>query len=97
MVSFCYNYLSTVCAKSFSLDFRQRCLSTPEIEGDRASTTTQPSDATTPNPLIPPPLLREWAKEELSRHSWQDALVASSTVSISFRFDIGCGLNTPGL
>ena len=80
--------LSTVlpCALYFATDFLRRCLSTPKGNGDRTGDQS-PS---------PTPLLREWAKSELTASSWKDALIASLNVSFSFgsgihhRFDSVC-------
>ena len=58
-------------------DFTQRCLSTPEDDGDPA----QHSNAAMPHTATP--LLREWAKATLSYCSWKDALVSTVSVSIS--------------
>ena len=58
-------------------DFTQRCLSTPENNGDPA----QHLHAATLHAGTP--LLREWAKATLPYCSWKDALVTAVSVSIS--------------
>ena len=58
-------------------DFTQRCLSTPEDNGDPG----QHVNATTLDAATP--LLREWVKATLSYCSWKDALVTAVSVSIS--------------
>ena len=61
----------------FRPDFTQRCLSTPEDNGDPA----QHVNAATLHAATPLP--REWAKATLSSCSWKDALVTAVSVNIS--------------
>ncbi|KAG6375175.1 hypothetical protein JVT61DRAFT_3383 [Boletus reticuloceps] len=72
-------------------DFMQRCLSTPERDGDVASNTTQygnpPMPHSIPNSSTHTPILREWTKAKLTPNAWQDVLVASAGFLIP-RFDI---------
>ena len=58
-------------------DFTQRCLSTPEDNGEPA----QHVNAATLHAATP--LLREWVKATLSYCSWKDVLVTAAPVSIS--------------
>ena len=62
-----------LCIQSFTTDFTQQCLSTPESSGD-----------TTLHSPLPMPLLRGWAKLKLASGSWKSALIATVNVSTSF-------------
>lgn len=66
-----------------SVDFSRRCLSAPESDDDAARHDGAPMLRATSNSLVPTPLLREWAKATLARGSWQDALLAATSVSVS--------------
>jgi hypothetical protein len=71
-----------------SADFTQRCLVTPESEGDAASKGARNDEVPAlHSPLSSPPplpLLIEWAKAKLMSSSWKDAL--SVTVGVSTNF-----------
>ena len=58
-------------------DFTQRCLSTPEDNGD------PPRHVNAAMLHASTPLLREWARATLSYCSWKDSLVTAVSVSIS--------------
>ena len=53
---------------TLTVDFMQRCLSTPES----SNIVSDPS---------PTPLLRAWAKLRLTTGSWEDAMIAAANVS----------------
>ena len=77
------------CIETFPLEFTHRCLSAPESDGGVALKAARHDAApmvhhVTLNSPTPTPLLREWAKATLARHSWNDALVAAASVSIFF-------------
>ena len=77
-----------LCMKVFPLDFTRLCLSAPGSDGGGASEAAQHDNTPTPHATLnlptPTPLLREWAKAALTRRSWRDALIAATSVSISF-------------
>ena len=58
-------------------DFTQRCLSTPEDNGD------PPRHVNAATPYATIPLVREWAKATLSYCSWKDTLITAVPASIS--------------
>ena len=74
------------CTQTFSADFTQLCLSTPEID-DTAAFKATPHDSAMPHETLSSPtptlLLREWVKATLARRSWRDTLVAAANVRIS--------------
>ena len=78
--------------RRISTDFTQRCLSTPESDGDAVSRVVgyvnAPAPRAIPDSTTVTPLLRTWATTTLAGVSWKDALVAAVGVSISFCFGI---------
>ena len=76
--SICFSY-----AQSFSVDFAQRYLSSPDGDGGAAPITTQDAKTKAPH-VTPTPLLREWAKAKLTHVSWKDAFLSADSVSIHF-------------
>ena len=77
-----------LCMKVFPSDFTRLCLSAPGSDGGGASEAAQHDNALAPHATLssptPTPLLREWAKAALTRRSWRNALIAATSVSVSF-------------
>ncbi|KAH0831287.1 hypothetical protein J3R83DRAFT_13923 [Lanmaoa asiatica] len=71
-------------AFKIAVDFTQRCLSTPESDGDLKAALRD--ETTVPHAILilatPTPLLREWAKATLVSSEWKDALIAAVSVSV---------------
>ena len=65
------------CIRSFTADFLQKCLSTPESSSDQVSL-----PRATLRSQSPVPLLKEWAKLRLTEGPWKDALVTAAGVSL---------------
>ena len=65
------HFAPPLCIRHVATDLLQRCLSAPESSVHR-----------TPHSPTPTPLLREWAKSNLTGGSWTDALVAVLDVSV---------------
>lgn len=87
--------LRSTCSSAIHLTFHaafvKQCLSTRENSGDAPS---EGHDHVLFHPTSPTPLLREWAKLELTGGSWKDALAAAVDVSIP-RSAILRGPDTP--
>ena len=87
-------YVLLVCLpyiQPFWSDFTHRCLSASRSDDD-APTPRAALDSPTATPL-----LREWTKATLARHSWKDALATAASVSIFFYFGTPRRIDTDGL
>ena len=88
-----------LCIQAFPSDFSHRCLSSPESDAGAFSKVARHDNAPVRDHVspTPTPLLREWARATLAKHSWKDALVAASHVGIFFCSGTARGIDNFGV